>query len=238
MYKNHTISAIINCAGISARFGSNKLTQVLTTAHHQPQTIIATTVRAFVMDEIDEIIVTVSAKYRAEYETILLQELKLPVKLVLGGAERYLSALNGLKAAQGDVVLIHDGVRPFIRPAKIKELLSVLDRGAQAAILASKAVTTIKKVNPTTKVITDSLRREESYLAQTPQLFNRKLLLDIYQEALDKGYQIVSDDSELISQFSSEPVYIVDGDEDNIKITYRSDLAIARAVSSAWQAEK
>ncbi|MDR0463419.1 MAG: 2-C-methyl-D-erythritol 4-phosphate cytidylyltransferase [Pseudomonadales bacterium] len=233
MYKGRTIAAIINCAGSGTRFGKNKLVQTINIEGDcTSKTVIAQTVRNFVLPEIDEIIVTVNEKYRDLYEQILITDNKLPVKLVIGGHERYASALNGLEATKCDYVLIHDGVRPFASSKLIKDLLETID-GYKAAMLAVQATTTIKKINPKNMTIEKSLRREESWLAQTPQLFERQLLIDCYKTAMENNYQIVSDDSELITSFSNEKVKVVPGDETNIKITFPIDLEFAQIINSA-----
>ena len=223
MYQNKTVTAIINCAGLSIRFGVNKLTQKINGEY-----IILKTIKRFVLPEIDQLIVTVSQKYWDEYQQILIEDEKLPVELVLGGAERYLSALNGIKATQSDIIILHDGVRPFVKPELIRNLLAATVKH-QAAMLAIPATTTIK-VSDSAQFIKKSLLRTESWLAQTPQAFTRKVILSAYEKALAQNYQIVSDDSEVVSNFTRQRVKIVPGDEANIKLTFQQDLAIAQVI--------
>src|SRR5215204_5909199 len=109
MYKSHTVSAIVTCAGRGVRFGSNKLLVKISGV-----TILEKTVREFVHPAIDEIIVTVAPEHREEYGHILLERAGLPVTLVDGGEERFLSAMKGLDATSGDLIAVHDGVRPFV----------------------------------------------------------------------------------------------------------------------------
>jgi 2-C-methyl-D-erythritol 4-phosphate cytidylyltransferase len=187
--------------------------------------------------EIDEIIVTISKKYESLYKEILLEQEKLPVQLVIGGAERYMSTLAGLKKAVGEIVLIHDGVRPFVTRELIVKLLESLDVGAKAAILATMATTTIKVIDPKAMTITKSLARETSWLAQTPQLFDKQLLLSCYKKAMAENYQIVSDDSELVTKYTQEKVMIVLGDERNLKITYPQDLRLASDIFQNLRAQ-
>lgn len=232
MYQHKKVAAIINCAGNGTRFGKNKLVQSID-VHRDftSETVIVRTIKNFLLPEIDEIIVTINQKYEALYQKMLIDEQKLPIKMVIGGSERYLSALNGLRATQADLVLLHDGVRPFVTADLIRALLKTSDE-YRAAILASKAVTTIKTINAQTMTINHSLLREESWLAQTPQLFERELLLQAYQQALDAHYEIVSDDSELISRFfPKEKIKIVPGSETNLKITFPLDLELAQLIN-------
>ncbi len=231
MYKNKTVSAIINCAGNGTRFGKNKLVQSISVNNDfTSETVIVRTIKNFLLPEIDEIIVTVNQKYLTLYQKMLLEEEKLPVKLVLGGSERYLSALNGLQSASSQLVLLHDGVRPFVTRDLILSLLAATNH-YQAAILAVPATTTIKVIDPETKVIRQSLARQSSWLAQTPQVFDRQLLIRAYQQAIANHYQIVSDDSELITRFfPQEKIAIVPGHETNLKITFPLDLKLAQLI--------
>ncbi len=225
MYQNKKISAIINCAGSGTRFGSNKLIQKIS----DEDLVITRSVKNFVLPIIDEILVTTNEQNRELYQKILIEEHQLPVKLIIGGSERYLSALNGLKAATGEIVLLHDGVRPFVSPDMIERLLEVAIEN-RAAMLAVPATTTIKVIDPENQLIKQSLKRQESWLAQTPQAFERELLLRVYQQALAEDYQIVSDDSELLTAFTQLPVKVVLGDETNLKITFPLDLEVARLI--------
>jgi 2-C-methyl-D-erythritol 4-phosphate cytidylyltransferase len=97
--------------------------------------------------------------------------------------------------------------------------------------LATKATTTIKLIDPKKMTVRQSLLREESWLAQTPQLFERQLLLAAYERAAKEGYAIVSDDTELITRYFPEVVVkVVVGDEDNLKITYPGDLKVVASL--------
>jgi 2-C-methyl-D-erythritol 4-phosphate cytidylyltransferase len=238
MYQGKKISAIINCAGNGTRFGKNKLLQGLGVRDDfTSEMVMVWSVKNFLQPEIDEVIVTINQKYETLYREILLEQEKLPVRLVIGGTERYLSTLAGLKQAAGEYVLVHDGVRPFAARELIIKLLDSLKTGAKAAILAQMTTTTIKIVDPKTMMITQSLLRQESYLAQTPQLFERQLLLTCYEKAIKENYQIVSDDSELVTKYTGEKVLIVPGDERNIKITYPQDLRLANDIFQNFQSE-
>ncbi len=232
MYQGKKIAAIINCAGNGRRFGKNKLVQSLN-VHEDftSETVMVRTIKNFLLTEIDEVIVTINPEYRALYEQILAAEDNLPVKLIEGGVERYLSALRGLEATEADLVLLHDGVRPFVSKDLILELLASSEH-YQAAILATKATTTIKRVNEQTGEIMESLAREESWLAQTPQLFERKLLIEVYQKALAANYEMISDDSELLSRFAPQvAIKVIEGDERNLKITFPLDLEVAQLIA-------
>jgi 2-C-methyl-D-erythritol 4-phosphate cytidylyltransferase len=220
MYKSHTVSAIITCAGRGVRFGSNKLL-----VRMGGVTVLEKTVREFVHPAVDEIIVTIAPENRQEYEHILIEKAGLPVTLVDGGEERFISAMNGLQAAAGSVIMVHDGVRPFVNAELITR---VLDAGVEhgAAMLGTPTVVQLKLVDDD-EFISGSLDRSHSWLGQTPQVFLRELLEKAYAGAIADRYARVSDDADLVAEYTGHKVKIVRSEDYNIKITTRTDLLIA-----------
>lgn len=220
MYENHKVSAIINCAGRGVRFGGNKLLVKINGV-----TILEKTVREFVHPSIDEIIVTISPENREIYHEILVEKANLPVKLVDGGAERFISAKLGLEATTGDIVMSHDGVRPFVNAELIDRVLAA---GAEynAAMLGTPTVVQLKLVDDE-EYITGSLDRSHSWLGQTPQVFRRDLLETALEKAIASDYQRISDDADLVAEFTGHKVKIVRSEDYNIKITTRTDLIVA-----------
>ncbi|MDO8144122.1 2-C-methyl-D-erythritol 4-phosphate cytidylyltransferase [Isoptericola sp. 178] len=220
MYKSHNVSAIVNCAGRGVRFGGNKLLVKINGI-----TILEKTVREFVHPAIDEIIVTVSPENREVYREILIDSAGLPVTLVDGGEERFISAKLGLDATSGSMIVVHDGVRPFVNAELIER---ALDAGVQhgAAMLGTPTTVQLKLVDDD-EFITGSLDRSHSWLGQTPQVFRRELLDKAYTTAIESNYARVSDDADLVAEFTGQSVKIVRGEDYNIKITTRTDLTIA-----------
>jgi 2-C-methyl-D-erythritol 4-phosphate cytidylyltransferase len=220
MYKSHTVSAIITCAGRGVRFGSNKLL-----VRMGGVTVLEKTVREFVHPAVDEIIVTIAPENRQEYEHILIEKAGLPVTLVDGGEERFISAMNGLQAAAGSLIMVHDGVRPFVNAELITR---VLEAGVEhgAAMLGTPTVVQLKLVDDD-EFISGSLDRSHSWLGQTPQVFLRELLEKAYAGAIADRYARVSDDADLVAEYTGHKVKIVRSEDYNIKITTRTDLLIA-----------
>lgn len=220
MYESHKVSAIVTCAGKGVRFGSNKLLVKLAGV-----TILEKTVREFVHPLIDEVVVTVSEEYHDLYREILVDQAGLPVTLVLGGEERFVSAKYGLDATTGSIVMVHDGVRPFVNSDLIERALRA---GAEhgAAMLGTPTVVQLKLVDDE-EYISGSLDRSHSWLGQTPQVFRRDLLDRAYTQAIESGYDRISDDADLVAEFTGHKVKIVRGEDYNIKITTRMDLAFA-----------
>lgn len=223
MHRGHTVSAIVTCAGKGTRFGSNKLLVEL-----GGMTVLEKTVRAMLVPAIDELIVTISAENEAAYRRILIDHAHLPVTLVLGGAERHISAQKGLDATRGDIVLVHDGVRPFVTENLIMTVLdAAIDHGA--AMIGTPSTVQVKLVNDS-GFIEGSLDRARSWLGQTPQGFRRDLLQAAYDAAAREGYSRVSDDADLVHEYTDTPARILAGDVNNIKITTPQDLGAARLI--------
>ena len=220
MYKSHTVSAIITCAGRGVRFGSNKLL-----VRMGGVTVLEKTVREFVHPAIDEIVVTIAPENRQEYEHILIKKAGLPVRLVDGGDERFISAMFGLQATSGSMIMVHDGVRPFVNAELITR---ALDAGVEhgAAMLGTPTVVQLKLVDDE-EFISGSLDRSHSWLGQTPQVFLRELLEKAYAGAIADRYARISDDADLVAEYTGHKVKIVRSEDYNIKITTRTDLLIA-----------
>jgi 2-C-methyl-D-erythritol 4-phosphate cytidylyltransferase len=220
VYQGHTVSAIVTCAGRGLRFGSNKLLVRLAGV-----TVLEKTVREFLHPAVDEIVVTIAPENREEYAHILIERAGLPVTLVDGGEERFISAMLGLSATSGDMVLVHDGVRPFVNAELIDRVLAAgVHYGA--AMLGTPTVVQLKLVDDD-EFITGSLDRSHSWLGQTPQVFRRDLLERAYAGAVADRYARVSDDADLVAEYTGHRVKIIRGEDYNIKITTRTDLLIA-----------
>ena len=146
-----------------------------------------------------------------------------------GGSERVYSVYNAMNFIKDndiktDYVFIHDGVRPLVTKKEIQALYeAVLE--ANAAILASKVVDTIKKVDENNNII-ETIDRTYLYRAATPQAFK----FDNYMTAIDKyindkDTNLVTDDAEIYSKYYGD-VKIIECSSNNIKITKKEDLNI------------
>lgn len=149
-------------------------------------------------------------------------------QLVPGGKERADSVWNGLNAIgeEPEVVLIHDGARPFVSVALIEEV-------ARAA-KEFGAVVPVTKIADTTKIIGEppvvagTLKRERVVVAQTPQGFRFPLLYESYSRAASEGFD-ATDDSSIVERYGGR-VYTIPGEKENFKITDPQDLEVARAM--------
>ncbi len=146
--------------------------------------------------------------------------------VVPGGKERMDSVGNGLQALQGsgvELVMVHDAVRPCFPLDAVAEALQ-LAASDGAAILAIPARDTVKLVDESGR-ITETPDRRNVWLAQTPQVFRIEVLLNAYKKAAETGF-VATDDASLV-EHAAHPVRVVEGSQDNIKITYPADLFFA-----------
>ncbi len=147
--------------------------------------------------------------------------------VVPGGEERQYSVLNGLRATDADdddVVLIHDGVRPFISTAVLKHATEVAAE-SDGALVAVPAKDTVKIVMD--GVARETPPREQLWLAQTPQAFRYGVIRAAHEIAAAEGF-LGTDDAMLVERLGKE-VRVVMGDYRNIKITTPEDLVLAEA---------
>jgi 2-C-methyl-D-erythritol 4-phosphate cytidylyltransferase len=180
---------------------------------------------------IAEIVLAVpSADMEMCRETVVAPlSLPTPVRMVGGGAERQISVSNGLEALSEriELVAIHDGVRPFVRPAEFAAVLEAAEREG-AAILAVPAADTLKRADAEGRVRA-TLDRSDIWLAQTPQAFRVDLLREAHAAARRDGV-FGTDDAALVERLGGV-VRIVSGSRRNFKITTPEDLALAEAMS-------
>jgi 2-C-methyl-D-erythritol 4-phosphate cytidylyltransferase len=143
--------------------------------------------------------------------------------IIAGGKERQDSVKNGLHLASddNDIVIIHDGVRPFVSQNLID---SVIEKAMEtgAAVTGIPVKDTVKKVDKGTIITT--LKREDLWLAQTPQAFRTDIIKKAYEKAYEDGFY-GTDDAAVVERMGI-PVEMIQGSCDNIKITVPEDLVL------------
>ena len=218
-----TISAVLVAAGSSTRMGFDKLSFDL-----GGETVLHRSIRAF--DQCPQIgeIVLVAGKNRAFVEQQAVGCTK-PVQIVAGGATRAESAKNGVLAAHGELVAVHDAARPFVSPAVIAAVLEAAARcGAAAPAVPVKdtikqAVPGDGKTVPEACLVHSTPDRSTLYAVQTPQCFDRTQYLAALQELDAEKARLVTDDCNLF-ELTGRSVQLTQGDYANLKITTREDL--------------
>ncbi len=210
-----TVCAIVCAAGKGSRtgFAKNKLLTPF-----EGVTVLEKTLSAFDFPAVDEILVTASPVDFDEISAVCAKFLN--AKAVLGGETRTHSVYNALQAATADIVLIHDGARPFVTRAVIEGCIhSVLTVGS--GVCAVECRDTVAKVQ-NGKII-DVPPRATLRQIQTPQGFFRENILYAYTQAFAKNSVNYTDDSSVFAEFCGEP-HVCAGSPENVKLTYAEDF--------------
>jgi len=226
-------SAIIVAAGKGIRMGDNVRKQYLLL---DGRPLISHTIAVF--DEcnmIDEIFLVVPEEdFVFCNENILNQQnFQKKTRLVPGGARRQDSVYNGLLAIDNimdnnSIVVIHDGVRPFISPEQLTECITCAN-DYDACIFGIPAYDTLKRVN-SSGFIENTIERNTIWLAQTPQAFKYNLIRRAHENALRAG--IKGTDDAMLVELLETKVKIINGSRCNVKITTKEDLLLARALKT------
>jgi 2-C-methyl-D-erythritol 4-phosphate cytidylyltransferase len=158
------------------------------------------------------------------------------VKVCFGGAERFETVAKALELVNPDIelVAVHDAVRCCLAKEWLDEVIGAAEKTG-AAILACPVVATLKKAEE--KTIAETVDRTGLYEAQTPQVFEASLLKKAYAGIKNLDENKISDDSQLVEALGHK-VTIVPTDQSNIKITQKSDIAIAEAILKSRPAPK
>lgn len=214
------ISAVI-CAGgkgTRAGFSENKL---LKNALGIP--VLERTLAAFSLPQIDEIVVAAAKGDFAQIQPLCK---KYGAKITEGGATRFLSVYNALCAASGDVVLIHDGARPFVSAKVISGCIASV-REFHSGVCAVPATDTLACADTAGNVLSYPVRAA-TYRVQTPQGFYLNEILPAYRRAVAEGKTDFTDDSSLYAAYVRAPKLCA-GEEKNVKLTYAEDFRNAFA---------
>ena len=227
------IIAIVLAAGRGKRMQSEVAKQYLL-VRNKP--VLYYSLKAF-QDSIADEIILVTAENEITYckeEIVDKYAITKVSQIVAGGKERYHSVYNGLKACKdAEVVLIHDGARPFVDEAIIERNVRMLkDHGACVTGMPVKDTIKISDVEGYVK---ETPRRDLIWTIQTPQTFRYDLIRNSYdvflarEEEYSKQYS-VTDDSMVAEIFGGIKVKLVEGSYNNVKITTPEDMVLAEAI--------
>lgn len=219
-------SVVIPAAGQGKRMKAGKNKQFI---ELDQSPLIAHTLKVFEEDErCKQIILVVNEnEIDAMQEIISTYKIQKVSKIALGGKERQQSVFEGLKQLSGpdEIVLVHDGARPFIRKEIIHELVTTAEQEG-AAIVGVRMKDTVKRVMNQT--VEETIDRSELWSVQTPQAFWRDALLTAHKQAEDQQFQATDDAS--VMEWVQARVVMVEGDYSNVKITTPEDLLMAEAI--------
>ena len=213
--------AIIVCSGIGKRMNSSIPKQFIKI---KEKPIVCYTIDKFEnCSNIDEIIVVVNEEYIEFFKQniVIKYGYKKIKKIVKGGKERLNSVYNGINVIdeKDSIILIHDGVRPFI---KEKDIVNIIKKTIKydACVLGVKVKDTIKVCE--NNIIKNTPNRDNIWIAQTPQAFKYNIIKKAYDIAI-KQNKLATDDASLVEELGYN-VIMIEGDYNNIKITTQEDL--------------
>lgn len=219
-------SMVVAAAGSSARMGGqDKLFTYLAGAPVLMRTLCAID-RA---ELVSEIVVAVQAdRMEAVAELCARCALRKKVRVVKGGASRTESVLAAALECdpKAELIAIHDGARPLVRPEMIDEMIRAGYR--TQAVAPAIPVTDTVKVADDSGLVQSTPDRSSLYAVQTPQVFQANILKAALQAALASG-EPVTDDCAAVERLGKQ-VWLAEGDRSNIKITTPVDLAVAEAL--------
>lgn len=231
MYSGKRVGVVIAAAGHGTRMGQEGgLPKQFMRIDGVP--MIRKTAEVFDRNKyVDDICVAVNGEYIKEYEEALSGLCKIRCT-ALGGRERQDSVGQALRrlaeVSDFDYVMIHDGARPYVTDKVIEDsLAAALKHGAAVAAVPVKD--TVRQGNIT-------LERENLFSVQTPQTFDRSIIINAYERACSDGYK-GTDDGSLVERLGL-PVVISPGDYANIKITTKEDLPMKYRVGTGYDVHR
>lgn len=214
--------AIILAGGVGSRLGMSTPKQFFKVAGKM---VVEHTIDVFERNQhIDEIAIVSNPALVADFENIVLRNKWRKVKKILkGGAERYYSSLSAITAYQNEDanLIFHDAVRPLVSQRIIDAVVKALDTH-RAVNVAVPSADTIIEVDG--DFITNIPDRSRLRRGQTPQAFDRQLIAEAYEKALkDPNFRTTDDCGVVRTYLPEEPIFVVRGEESNMKLTYRED---------------
>lgn len=226
--------AVIFAGGVGSRMGNNIIPKQFLKVHSKP-IIIYTLERFAIHDEIDAIVVACKTEYIDKLNALIKKwDIKKIATVVPGGETGQKSIFNALKKAEelypsDSIVLVHDGVRPFVNSKLISECIQTTkQRGSAITVCpAIETISTIVDGNKVDKI----LDRSSCYVAKAPQAFFLTDLLQAHRWAISLGLTNLTDSATLMKAYG-KPLYTVIGDRSNIKITTPTDFYFMRALLS------
>lgn len=211
-------SVIITAGGIGKRMGSEIPKQFLVIGD---KPIILHTIERFLKyDSSIELILVLPEEYVHIWEEICQKYLFTKEhQVALGGAERFHSIQNGLALATGDLIAVHDAVRPLVDVGVIATCFEVAEKSG-AAIPVFSIAESVRKIEHDNSF---AVNRDDYKLVQTPQCFQASILQHAYQQHYS---HLFTDDASVV-EADGVKIKLVDGNRENIKITTPHDLKLA-----------
>lgn len=224
------IAAIVPAAGAGVRMEADRPKQFRPLGDRP--LLVHTLQRLSDSPLIETVVVVVPADWVAKARSELIEPYGLAKvgAVVAGGAERQNSVAAGLEALgpEVDLVVVHDGVRPFVTEAMIADVVEAA-RAVGAAVAAIPVAETVKRVAD--GVVVETVSRDGLYRVQTPQAFRREVLAEALERAWAEGV-VGTDEAALVERFG-RPVRVVAGSAVNLKVTSPEDWSLAESILSS-----
>lgn len=214
---------VLPAAGSGSRFGGLLAKQLLPLAGIP---VLRRSLEAFVGLVSEAIVPTSPAMHDAVVAA--LAGSPIPLRVIAGGHTRQASVHAGLLASDStcDVILVHDAVRPLVPRHCIVDCLRALETN-EAALVAMPCPDTVKRASDI-RAVTETVPRDDLWLAQTPQGFHRTIGLAAFARAAAEQWTC-SDDAQVLER-AGHRVTLVPGDRRNLKLTTADDWAVAEAL--------
>jgi len=233
-------AAIVLSGGRGLRFGSDIPKQYMEIGG---KSILAHALSAFEKSDVDEIVIVAAQEHIGRCRKIVLDSgFQKVTDVILGGAQRYDSVLMGLRHLMNEkreipeIVLIHDGARPFIRPETVNEIIRCVM--AHGAAIAAVPCTDTIKIADENGCIVSTTDRQRTWAAQTPQAFRTEEIYRAYEEVIGNAHPEnltgITDDAMVYQMVYPEcSVRLVNAGTQNFKITAADDMIRAESMLSA-----
>ncbi len=210
-------TAIITAGGVGKRMESTIPKQFLLL---KGKPLLCWTIQRFYkVDSNIQILVSLPKEWMQFWKDLCQEnQFDIPHQLVEGGEERFHSIQNALKFAQGDVIAIHDGVRPLVSS-------DLIQKGFETAALKGSAVPVVElkeSIREITALDSKAVPRNNYRIVQTPQTFRKDILLKAYQQDYN---QTITDDACLVESIGIQ-IELIDGESQNLKVTDQIDFAL------------
>lgn len=223
-------SVILAAAGRSSRFNDPNYKKPFALLNRKPVWLYSADL-FMKRSDVAQVIIVISPEDKDDFLSKFGPNIAvLGVEVALGGNERADSVQNALEKVDSscDFVAIHDAARPCVDADLIESVFQAVKKGSKVAIPAVAVSSTLKR-SANGETVDETMDRTNLYQAQTPQVFDRNLLIELYA---NRGDTQPTDESQLAEQLGHD-VTIVPGSPLNIKITTREDMAMAKACLDA-----
>ncbi|CAM3712274.1 2-C-methyl-D-erythritol 4-phosphate cytidylyltransferase [Erysipelothrix urinaevulpis] len=207
-------SVLIVAAGNAAAEG--KSYKRAFASFNEKKSVLGQTVSVFLKDDRCKQVVIVASS--ADLSRVVRSHDSGKIVYVKGASTRMESVLIGLTAVSEDVVLIHDGVRPWIRKDYIDRLLGRMGE-EKACVLAIRPKGTLRRVE--NGYISEKIKTNDIVVLQTPQAFNTSFIIQCYAKAIDAGHNLL-DDSDVVTAVSDVKIAVEEGDLRNTRFLLKN----------------